>query len=74
VNHNEPFMIRKPRPTNRQVLSERAKKWIAGSLDSDVYFSIARRQAHEAARREVVARLQRTPWWIDVPTPNRARH
>jgi hypothetical protein len=61
VDSSEDFGDQDQTPTNRLVLSARAAQWLDGLLDSAVYFSIARRQAYEAARREVGARLERPP-------------
>jgi hypothetical protein len=73
VASGEDFQDQEQSPTNRLVLSARAAQWLDGLLDSADYFSIARDQAYEAARREVGARLQHPPWLADIPPPHRLR-
>lgn len=47
-----------------KVVDDRGRRWVSGALDSEEYFTQARAQAREAARRSVAARLlaaTRTP-------------
>lgn len=47
-----------------KVVDDRGRRWVSGALDSEEYFTQARAQAREAARRSVAARLlaaARTP-------------
>lgn len=41
----------------QKVVDDRGRRWVSGSLDSDEYFTEARRQARAQARRTVAARL-----------------
>jgi hypothetical protein len=53
----------KDRPSVRPVLSERARRWIVGDVESSTYFAVARLEATALARTEVVTRLHHAGWW-----------
>ena len=50
-------------PSVRPVLSERARRWIVGEVESSTYFAVAGREATALARTEVVTRLHQPGWW-----------